>query len=123
MEKITSGEAYNKFIQMVENQGGDISYLENIEKFEKAKYIIPVKAKKAGTIMEMNAEDIGKVARDLGAGRIRKEDKIDMSAGIVLTKKVNNQVLENDVLAYIHTNDENKAKIAVEEMKNIIKIS
>ena len=123
MEKITSGEAYNKFIQMVENQGGDISYLENIEKFEKAKYIIPVKAKKAGTIMEMNAEDIGKVARDLGAGRIRKEDKIDMSAGIVLTKKVNHQVIENDVLAYIHTNDENKAKIAVEEMETIIKIS
>ena len=123
MEKITSGEAYNKFIQMVENQGGDISYLENIEKFEKAKYIIPVKAKKAGTIMEMNAEDIGKVARDLGAGRIRKEDKIDMSAGIVFTKKVNNQVMENDVLAYVHTNDENKAKIAVKEMENIIKIS
>ena len=123
MGKITSGEAYNKFIQMVENQNGDISYIENTEKFEKAKYIIPIKAKKTGTIMEINAEDIGKVARDLGAGRIRKEDKIDMSAGIVLTKKVNNQVLENDVLAYIHTNDENKAKIAVEEMENIIKIS
>ena len=73
--------------------------------------------------MEMNAEVIGKVARDLGAGRIKKEDKIDMSAGIVLTKKVNNQVMENDVLAYIHTNDENKAKIAVKEMENIIKIS
>ena len=123
MEKIISGEAYNKFLQMVGNQGGDVSYIENTEKFEKAKYIIPIKAKKAGTIMEMNAEDIGKVARDLGAGRIRKEDKIDMSAGIVLTKKVNHQVIENDVLAYIHTNDENKAKIAVEEMENIIKIS
>lgn len=123
MEKITSGEAYNKFLQMIQNQGGDISYIENTQKFEKAKYIIPVKSKKTGIVQEINAEDIGKIARDLGAGRIKKEDKIDMSAGIVINKKVNEQVQENEVIAYIHSNDEIKAKKSIEEIENIIKIS
>ena len=122
LENINNGLAFNKLKEMVQIQGGDITYLDNIEKFEKAKYIVEVKSDKNGQISEMNAEDIGKLACFLGAGRIKKEDKIDMSVGIVLNKKVNDFVEQDETLATIYANDEEKCKTAVEEIKNIIKI-
>lgn len=122
LENINNGLAFNKLKEMVQIQGGDITYLDNLEKFEKAKYIIEVKSNKNGQISEMNAEDIGKLACFLGAGRIKKEDKIDMSVGIVLNKKVNDFVEQDETLATIYANDEEKCKTAVEEIKNIIKI-
>lgn len=122
LENINNGLAFNKLKEMVQIQGGDITYLDNIEKFEKAKYIIEVKSDKNGQISEINAEDIGKLACFLGAGRIKKEDKIDMSVGIVLNKKVNDFVEQDETLATIYANDEEKCKTAVEEIKNIIKI-
>lgn len=122
LENINNGLAFEKFKQMVEMQGGDTSYLDDINKFEKAKYIVQVKSDKKGKITEINAEDIGKLACDLGAGRIKKDDKIDMSVGIVLNKKVNDFVEQDELLATIYANDEEKCKIAVEKIKNIIKI-
>ena len=122
LENINNGLAFEKFKQMVEMQGGDTSYLDDINKFEKAKYIVQVKSDKRGNITEINAEDIGKLACDLGAGRIKKDDKIDMSVGIVLNKKVNDFVEQDELLATIYANDEEKCKIAVEKIKNIIKI-
>ena len=122
IEKIKDGKAFEKFKQMVENQGGDISYLDDTEKFEKAKYEIDIKSEKEGKIYEINAESIGKLASFLGAGRIKKEDKIDMSAGIVLNKKVNDNVKLGEVIATIYTNDEQKAKEAQKEILKIYKI-
>ena len=122
LDNIKNGLAYAKFKEMVHMQGGDISYLDNIDKFEKAKFIVEVKCDKNGTIDEMNAEDIGKLACYLGAGRIKKEDKIDMSVGIVLNKKVNDYVEQNETIATIYANDEEKCKYAVEQVKEIIKI-
>ena len=121
-ENIVNGKGYEKFLQMVQNQGGDISYINNIDKFEKSKYIIPVTSLKSGIISDINAEDIGKVACLLGAGRIRKEDNIDYTAGIVLNKKVGDYVKENEILAYIHTNNENVINEAIEKIQNICKI-
>ena len=121
-ENIVNGKGYEKFLQMVQNQGGDISYINNIDKFEKSKYIIPVTSLKSGIISEINAEEIGKVACLLGAGRIRKEDNIDHTAGIVLNKKVGDYVKENEVLAYIHTNNNAVINEATEKIQNICKI-
>ena len=122
LESINNGLAFNKLKEMVQIQGGDITYLDNIEKFEKAKYIIEVKSDKNGQISEMNAEDIGKLACFLGAGRVKKEDKIDMAVGIVLNKKVDDFVEQDETMATIYANDEKKSKIAIEQIKNIIKI-
>ena len=104
IENIINGKAYEKLVQMVKNQGGDISYINDINKFEKAKYIIPVETKTSGIIKEINAEDVGKLACLLGAGRLKKEDEIDNTAGIILNKKIGDYVEEKEVLAYIHTN-------------------
>ena len=122
-EIIKNGKAYNKFEELVKNQGGDISYIQDINKFEKAKYIVPVIAKKCGYIEKLNAEEVGKIAMNLGAGRIRKEDNIEYSVGIELLKKVGDSVVQGETLAYIHANDEEKGAKAVEELFELYKIS
>ena len=123
LENIKNGKAYNKFVEMISNQGGDISYIENIEKFQKAKYIIPVYSEKSGIIEEIDAESIGKLACSLGAGRMKKEDSIDFSVGIVLNKKMYETVQKGEVLAHLHINDENLIKKATKELLEIYKIS
>lgn len=118
MENIKNKKAYNKFLELVSKQGGDVSFIENTEKFEKAKYIIPVVAKKEGYISELDALAVGKISVNLGAGRMKKEDGIDNSVGIVLNKKIGDKVKIGDTLAYIHANNEEKGKIAVEDLYN-----
>lgn len=122
IENIKNGKAYNKFLELVQNQNGDISYIENPEKFEKAKYIVPVYAKKEGYIHEINAEEVGKLACKLGAGRIKKEDKIDKTVGIEVHKKVAEYVHEGEILAHIHLNKEEKIEESTNELLNIFKI-
>ena len=122
LENIANGKAYNKFLELVEKQNGDISYIENPEKFERAKYIIPVYAEQTGYIEKLDAKTVGVTSVHLGAGRVKKEDGIDYSVGIWLEKKIGDKVNEGDVLAYIHANDEEKGKQAVEELKQAYKI-
>lgn len=122
MENIKNGKAYNKFVEMVRNQEGDISYLENTDKFPKAQFIEPIIAKQDGYIQEINAEEVGKVACNLGAGRIKKEDKIDYSVGIKLCKKVSEKVSKGQNLAYIYANDVKKLQMAKTTLEDIIKI-
>lgn len=122
IENIENGTAYNKFKEMVQNQGGDISYLEDTNKFEKSKYISAVVSENVGIIKEINAEEIGKVACYLGAGRISKEDKIDPSVGIILNKKVGDEVTKYDFLAYVCANDEKQLKEAERRILEIYKI-
>lgn len=122
LETIENSSAYNKLVEMVQNQGGDISYLEDTTKFEKSKYISAVVTEKIGKVQEINAEEIGKLACYLGAGRIKKEDKIDANVGIILNKKVGDEVIEGDFLAYICANDEIKLREAEDKLLEIYKI-
>ena len=123
IENIKNGKAYNKFLELVQNQNGDISYIEDINKFEKAKYIFPIYASEEGFIYEINAENVGKLACKLGAGRVRKEDEIDKQVGIEICKKVAEYVKAGEVLAYIHINDESKIEESTNELFKIFKIT
>ena len=103
-ECIADGSAFNKFLEMVAAQGGDVEYILHPEKFELAKNIIPIYAKEEGYVEEINALEIGLSSMTLGGGRETLEDVIDMSAGIMLNKKVGDYVKEGDVLCYLHSN-------------------
>lgn len=122
LENISNGKAYNKFLELVGNQGGDISYIENPSKFEKAKYTIPVYSNKTGYIDKLDAEKVGVTSVHLGAGRVKKEDGIDYAVGIWLEKKIGDQIKDGDILAYVHANDEEKGKQAVEDLKQAYNI-
>ena len=122
LENISNGKALKKFKELIQNQEGDVSYIENLEKFEKAKYIIPVKSKKIGVVTKLPAEEIGKLSVYLGAGRIKKEDNIDYAVGIELNKKISDRVNLGEVIAIIHTNDKEKAKEAENKIQEIYEI-
>lgn len=122
LENIKNGKAYDKFIELVKMQGGDTTYIENIEKFQKAKYIIPVISNKTGFVSELNALSIGKISVELGAGRVKKEDDIDKSVGIILNKKIADKVKAGEILAYVHANNEEKGTKAVNDILNAYEI-
>ena len=121
-ENLNNGKAYKKFLELVKNQGGDITYIEDIDNLEETKYIEPVYSEKNGYIYNINAKEIGKLACYLGAGRVTKEDKIDKSVGIELLKKVGDKVSKDEVIAYLHINKPEQLEIAKEKIKEIIKI-
>lgn len=113
LEQIQTGKALAKFKELVQNQNGDISYIDNPNLFKKAKYILPVVSEKAGYIKKLDAKKVGEISVNLGAGRIKKEDKIDEAVGIIFKKKIGDKVGVGEILGYIHANDEQKGKNAV----------
>ena len=122
-EVIRTNKAYEKLIQLVRYQGGNVEQIKNPDLLPKAKYIIEVKSSKEGYIKSIDAEKIGLCALKLGAGRETMDYKIDLSAGIVLNKKVNDKINKDEILAYIHTNNLNKVTEVEEMIKDIIEIS
>ena len=122
LENIENGKGYEKFIQLVDNQGGDISYIKDTNQFPKANYIENVYSQKDGYIQSMNAKAIGKIVCDLGAGRIQKEDSIDNAVGIILNKKVSDKVEKDDVLVTIYANSKEKMEEAKKKVLEVIKI-
>lgn len=122
LENIENKKAYNKFVELVQNQGGDISYIEDTNKFVKAKYIVPVICNSDGYVEELNARKVGEISGALGAGRVRKEDDIDETVGVVLNKKVADKVKKGEILAFVHANSEELATKAVKDLEKVYKI-
>ena len=122
-EVLRNGKALQKFKEMVARQGGDISYIDDPEKFDKARYSIPVFSNDDGTVEKIDTDMVGSIAVFLGAGRMKDELDINRTAGIVLNKKVGDEVKSGEVLAYIHTNDESKLQGATENIRDAFVIS
>ncbi|MCI6190682.1 MAG: pyrimidine-nucleoside phosphorylase [Clostridium sp.] len=122
LENIKNGKALEKLKEFVKAQGGDEKYIDNTNCFEKASFIIEVKAEKSGIISKIHAEKLGLIAMELGAGRVTKESEIDLSVGIVLNKKRGDKVNNGEILAYIHANDMKKGEKASEKLINAIEI-
>ena len=95
---LTSGQAYNKFLEFVKAQGGDINGLKVSDK------TIEVKSTKEGTITKIKALALGMLSVSLGAGRLSKEDIIDYSVGIVLNKHIGDYVKVSDTLFTLYVN-------------------
>ena len=121
LENLSNGKGYEKFVQLVQNQGGDISYIENTDKFSKAKFILPIMADKTGIIDKLDALTIGKLSVYLGAGRMKKEDDIQKEVGFVFNKKIGDKVQKGETLGLVHANDENKAKEVLKNKLYVIK--
>lgn len=105
---VADGSAFECCKQMFAAQGGDICVLEDADDFKKARFCKEIKCCKAGYIYSNNAEMIGSSSVILGAGRIKKEDPVDFSAGIVLHKKAGDRVEVGDVIATFYTDDETR---------------
>lgn len=115
---ISSGKAYEKFLLMVKAQGGDASYIEHPEKFEVAKNQVEVFSNKEGYVKSIDALEIGLSSMKLGGGRSTMDDVIDMSAGIMLNKKVGDTVKKGELLCVLHTNKD--AQVYNEIAKDVL---
>ena len=103
---ISSGKALDKFRQMVELQGGDARVVDDAKRLPQARKTMLVKSATTGYLALMQCEQIGTACVILGGGRERKEDSVDPAVGIVLHKKVGDQVAAGEPLATIHYNAE-----------------
>ena len=103
---ISSGQALEKFRQMVELQGGDGGVIDDNNRLPQARHSLQVSSTTAGYLASMQCERIGSACVILGGGRERKEDSVDPAVGIVLHKKVGDRVAAGERLATIYYNAE-----------------
>lgn len=120
LKNLKNGKAFEKFVEFVKTQKGDASYILDPSKFEVAKNIIPIYSNKEGVIKRIDALTIGKSSMKLGGGRERIEDTIDMSAGIILNKKIGDFVKNNELLATLYTNKEDFEEIKLDVLNAFI---
>ena len=121
--KIADGSALKKLAEMVKLQGGDEEYVYNTDKFTPAKFSREILADCDGYISAMNTEGVGSVCVALGAGRQRKEDEIDPSAGIILCKKTGDYVKKGDLLATLYCSDEALFEQAQSRYREVLSFS
>lgn len=123
---LASGKAYDKMKDFVVAQHGDASYLDDMEKFEKAKYSKVIVGKDlfaanqessewtSAYLTACNNQEIGMTSLVLGGGRETKESEIDLTVGIRLCKHLGDVICESDEIAVLYGNDEEKLEIAYE---------
>jgi pyrimidine-nucleoside phosphorylase len=103
---ISSGKALERFLQMVELQGGDPRSIEDTKLLPQARHSVQVLSPRSGRIASLQCEQVGTACVILGGGRERKEDSVDPAVGITLHKKVGDAVAAGEPLATIHYNHE-----------------
>ncbi|MDD2648612.1 MAG: thymidine phosphorylase [Eubacteriales bacterium] len=123
LERIENGAGIRKLKDMISAQGGDSSVCDDVSKLPQAKCALTLCARRSGYIAHMDAAALGMASVQLGAGRMRKEDSIDYSAGFVLEKRIGDYVKAGDVIARIYSSSEDKAEIAAESMTAAIEIA
>ena len=115
LEALDGGAALEKFRQFVENQGGDPAITEDETLLGEAAFAVDVRAEASGFVTGLDAMQIGLASQHAGAGREKKEDEIDMSAGILLEKKTGDEVRTGDLLCTVFGNDKAKAETGAAE--------
>lgn len=122
-KSITDGSALEKLRVLVKAQGGDVTYVDDLSKFEKAKIVEVVNAPRSGNISQVNARSVGEAAVALGAGRAKKGDPIDHAVGFIIRKKVGDKVEKGEPLFEIHANDSAKLAEARETVLSAFQFS
>ena len=112
---IDDGSAFNKLCEMISAQGGNSGVVDDFSLFKQPKHTVEIFSEREGYIEHTDAEKIGLASVILGAGREKKGDLIDSSAGIVLKKKTGDRVEKGDTLAIFYTDDESKIEEAKRE--------
>ena len=120
---LSSGQAFEKFKEMVQAQGGDIRYVEHPEFFERDAFEGEVLAAEDGFLSGMDTEKIGVAAGLLGAGRETKDSVIDMSAGIYLEKKIGDTVKKGEPIAICHAGTKEKLNRGMAMFESSIRYS
>ncbi|MCU0364300.1 MAG: thymidine phosphorylase, partial [Ignavibacteriaceae bacterium] len=122
-QKIENGEAFGRFLEIVEHQGGNVNYIINPDKYPRSKFVRKVPSQKNGYVSEMNTYRIGMASLELGAGRMTKDDKIDPKGGIIFYKKIGDYAKSGEVICELHSDSKTKIKSSEQMILESIKFS
>ena len=111
-EMISSGQAHEKFREIVALQGGDVGAIDDPQRLPQAQNKIDIPSPASGFVASMLCEQLGTASVLLGGGRERKEDAVDAAVGIVLHKKVRDRVVAGEALCTVHYNSEQLLAVA-----------
>jgi pyrimidine-nucleoside phosphorylase len=118
-EVIENGKALESFKTFLAAQGGDPSVVDDVAKLPQAAHKIEVNAEKDGYVSEIVADEMGTAAMWLGAGRATKDSEIDLAVGLMLRKKVGDEVKKGESLVTIYSNKEDVQEVKEHILKNI----
>lgn len=113
-EVISNGKALEKLKEMVQRQGGDVSYIENPELFEKPSVIMEITSKETGYVKALEAKNLGIVSMKLGGGRMTKDEDVDHAVGLVLNKKIGDHVEIGETLLTVYARNKVSQEIIEE---------
>ena len=120
---LDNGDGLAKLGQLIEAQGGDMRVLSDTSLLPSAKIIRPLKAKHSGLLSATDCKGLGEAAGLLGAGRKHKDDIIDPSVGLIIKKRIGQQVKEGETLIELHANDEDRLSLAMHKLEGCMRIS
>ena len=112
---LADGSALEKFKSFVSGQGGDPAIVDDYGLLPQADICTDIIAQEDGYVTSLDAMAIGLASQHTGAGREKKEDDVDFSAGIVLNRKCGDEVAKGDILCTLFGNDKEKIKRASQE--------
>ncbi len=121
--EIRSGRAFDKFLEIVKLQKGDVSYLKNPAKYPKSKFKEKIYSEKTGYVKEIDNYSIGMAALELGAGRKTLTDKIDPKAGIIFYPKIGKRIKKGELIAKIFTDKKSQIDAAKKMIYESIKFT
>ena len=122
-EQITNGKAFEKFIEIAKAQNGDVKYLHNPEKYGKPKFKKVIKSTEDGFLNSVNTFEIGIAAVELGAGRLKMDDKIDPKAGIKFNFKIGEKIKKGDIIAELYSDNKSKLNNVGKRFNKLVGLS
>jgi len=121
--QIESGAAFQKWLDIVEEQGGDVEMIKSPKKYPIAKYEFEIKSDKDGYVSEMDSFEIGMASVEMGAGRKTKEDDVDPQAGIILKKKIGDKISKGETILAGYTNKPSAIEAASDQLFGAVTIA
>jgi len=121
--KLVDGSGYRKFKQVIQAQGGNAQALDKFELLPNATGMREIASPRAGYVSAIEAEDIGRASTLMGAGRDRKDDRIDPAVGVILEVKVGEKVDAGAVLCRLYYTNEERVEEAAELVEGAFRVS
>jgi len=121
--KLVDGSGYRKFKQVIQAQGGNAQALDKFELLPNATGMREIASPRAGYVSAIEAEDIGRASTLMGAGRDRKDDRIDPAVGVILEVKVGEKVDAGAVLCRLYYTNEEHVEEAAELVEGAFRVS
>ena len=122
-EQITNGYAFERFVEIVKAQKGDIKYLYNPGKYRKPKFKRVIKSVEDSFLNSVNTFEMGLAAVELGAGRLKKDDLVDPAAGIKFNFKIGDKINKGDIIAELYSDNKNKILLVEKRFNNMVGLS